>query len=99
MSDNDCDDTSCEILVSPIPRVRRRPLAVRRQPVQRKVSFINSSKPNSARILALACGALEERGIAAAVLLNKQRASRLMDESLLARAVADEGLVVVGVND
>jgi len=97
--ERDCADSSCEILVSPIPRVRPRPLAVRRQPARRKVTFVDSGKPNSDRILALAQRALEDRGIEVGAPLRKLRASRLMDDALLARAAADDGLVVLAVND
>ena len=97
--ERDCTDASCEILVSPIPRVRPRPLAVHRHPARRKVTFVDSGKPSSDRILALARRALEERGIEVGAPLRQLRASRLMDAELLARAAGDDGLVVVAVND
>ena len=97
--DRECTDSSCELLVSPIPRVRPRPLAVHREPPRRKVMFIDSGKPSSDRILELARLALEARGIEIGAPLRKVRASRLMGEELLARAAADDGLVLIGVND
>lgn len=97
--DPDCPDSSCEILVSPIPRVRPRPLAIRLRPARRKVTFVDSGKPNSDRILAMARRALEDLGVEVGAPLRKVRASRLMDADLLSRAAADDGLVLVGVND
>ena len=97
--DRDCIDGSCELLVSPIPRVRPRPLAVTGAPRRRRVLFVDSGKPNSARILELAGRALAGQGVEVGQPLRKQRASRLADEELLRRAASDEGLVLVAVND
>jgi hypothetical protein len=97
--DRDCVDASCEPLVSPIPRVRARPLAVTGVPRRRRVIFIDSGKPNSARILELAGRALADHGVEVAQPLRKARASRLADPDLLERAARDEGLVLFAVND
>lgn len=98
-SDVDCADSSCERLVSPIPRVSPRPLAVTRRPRRRRVTFVDTGKPNSARILQLAARELGERGVELGEPLRKARASRLAGEEILARAARDEGLVLVAVND
>lgn len=97
--DRDCIDGSCELLVSPIPRVRPRPLAVTGAPRRRRVIFIDSGKPNSAKILELAGRALADHGVEVAPPLRKARASRLADAGLLERAARDEGLVLFAVND
>ena len=81
--ERDCTDSSCETLVSPIPRVRARPLAVQRRPARRKVTFVDSGKPSSDRILALARRALEERGVEVGAPLRKLRASRLPPTSIV----------------
>ena len=97
--DRDCIDSSCEMLVSPIPRVRPRPLAVNAVPRRRRVLFVNSGKPSSDRILELAGRALAGHGVEVAEPLRKARASRLADPDLLDRAARDDGLVLFAVND
>jgi len=97
--DRDCIDGSCELLVSPVPRVRPRPLAVTGAPRRRRVLFVDSGKPNSDRILALARSALTGQGVEVGPPLRKRRASRLADEELLRQAAGDDGLVLLAVND
>jgi hypothetical protein len=93
-----CAGASCDPLVSPIPRIRPRPLHVTTAP-RRRVTFIDSGKPNSAQILELATAILAARGVEVGESLRKPRASRLVGEELLARAGREEGLVLFAVND
>ncbi len=97
--DADCTDSSCELLVSPIPRVRPRPLAVSGRSRRRRVRFVDSGKPNSAHILQLAALELAEHGVELGEPLRKARASRLAGEDLLVEAARDDGLVLIAVND
>ena len=98
---SDCGGSgeTCEILVSPIPFRRVRPLVVSRSPKRRSVTFVNSGKPNSLAILERARCLLAARGIDVADVVTKSRASRPMEEVLLAKLARDEGLVLAAVND
>ena len=94
-----CDDTSCEILVSPMPTRRPRPLSIQTQPRARRVRFVDSTKNNSDAILSRARDALQAQGIPVDGILSKRRASQVMEVPLLDQLEAYEGLVVCTVND
>ena len=97
MAEMSCGDDSCQVLVSPIPRLKVQSLAVCR-PRARRVRLVDSNKPNSLGILTRTKALLEARGVAAEV-DKKGPASLPMDEELLKRLSTERGLVLVGVLD
>lgn len=59
-----CDDASCELLISPIPRPRVQTLQVSTRPKQRRVTLIDSRKSNSIVVLREVANMLRARDIA-----------------------------------
>lgn len=95
-----CDDVSCELLVDPIPRPTPEPLEVILKPTERRVRFVDHSKPNSIKILRMSQQILRDRGIEVEEeILNKGDASQRMPGELLGLLSGEKGLVLCGVSD
>lgn len=95
-----CLDSSCELLVSPIPRPRIQELAVSRRPRVRRVRFVDSRKPNSLRVLREASELLRARGIEVdPEIYMKEDPSRPMAPEVLDWIARDEGMILCGVAD
>lgn len=95
-----CLDSSCELLVSPIPRPSVQTLVVRRRPRVRHVRFVDSRKPNSMRVLREASQLLRDRGIEVdPEIYMKEDPSRPMAPAVLDWIARDEGMILCGVAD
>ena len=46
-----CGDTTCELLVDPIPRPTPEPITITLKPKQARVTLVDHQKPNSMKIL------------------------------------------------
>lgn len=94
-----CGDTSCELLVSPIPRPRVQHLAVKTTPAQRRVVLVDTRKPNSIVVLRKTKALLEARGIEVAEIRDKADPSRPMPAAQLDQLAREGGLFLLGVAD
>ena len=95
-----CGEVNCEILIDPIPRPTPDPIQVVLKPKERRVRFVDHSKPNSLKILRMAQQALRDRGIEVEEeILNKGDASQRMPGELLGLLSREKGLVLCGVSD
>ena len=95
-----CDDTSCELLISPIPRPRIQQLQVRTRPTRRRVVLVDSRKPNSLAVLRHVAELLRAEGIeVASEIRTKPDPSRPLDGNVLDEIARDEGLILCGVAD
>ncbi|HSK05234.1 MAG TPA: hypothetical protein VK932_28495 [Kofleriaceae bacterium] len=95
-----CDDGSCELLISPIPRPRVRELRVSVRPKRRRVRFLDARKPNSLAILRQAGELLRAQGIEVEPEIRiKDDPSRPLDAGVLDWIARDEGLILCGVAD
>lgn len=95
-----CGDSSCELLISPIPRPRIRELHVSLRPIKRRVVLVDSRKPNSIVILRHVVELLRERQIEVESEIRvKDDASRPMDAPVLDWIAREEGLILCGVAD
>lgn len=95
-----CDDSSCELLVSPIPRPRVQALRVQARPRRRRVRMLDTKKPNSLAILREASALLRARGIEVEPEIRiKDDPSRPWDAGVLDWIARDEGLILCGVAD
>lgn len=94
-----CGDVSCELLVNPIPRPEPDPITITLKPKERRVTFVDHSKPNSAIILGFAAELLGQRGVAVAPLQVKPDASVTMPAAMLKSLAGETGLVLCGVSD
>ena len=95
-----CGEVNCEILVDPIPRPTPDPIEVVLKPKERRVRFVDHSKPNSLTILRMAQQTLRDRGIEVEEeILNKGDASQRMPGELLGLLSREKGLVLCGVSD
>jgi hypothetical protein len=95
-----CDDSSCELLVSPIPRPRVQELRVSTRPRKRRVVLLDSRKPNSIVILRQVAELLRAQGIEVAPEIRmKDDASRPMDAAVLDWIAREEGLLLCGIAD
>ncbi len=95
-----CSDTTCEILVDPIPRPRPEPLTVKVRPDIEQIVLVDNGKPNSMAILRNAQRILRDRGVdVAEEIPSKGSAGIPLDDTLLDRLAGERGLVLLGVND
>lgn len=96
-----CDEgSSCELLVSPIPRPRVQELRVSTRPRRRRVVFLDSRKPSSIGILRQAAELLRARGIEVEDEIRvKDDPSRPMDAGVLDWIAREEGLLLCGIAD
>ena len=95
-----CGDSSCELLVSPIPRPRIQELVVSSRPRKRRVVLVDTRKPNSIAVLRLVADLLKDRQIEVeAEIRMKDDASRPMDAATLDWIARDEGLILCGIAD
>ncbi len=95
-----CGDTSCEILVSPFPVVRTRPLSVRTVASRRAVVLLDANKPNSRTILEKAAAVLRSRGVEVIEpIIAKGDPSRAASVEVLDRIARHDALIVCGVAD
>ena len=95
-----CGDTSCELLISPIPRPRVQELVVSTRPKKRQVVLVDSRKPNSIVVLRQVAELLRaERIDVAAEIRVKADPSRPMDAPMLDALAREEGLILCGVAD
>ena len=95
-----CDDASCELLVSPIPRPRIQELRVSTRPKRRRVTLLDSRKPNSIVVLRQVAELLRARGIEVEPEIRiKEDPSRPMDAGVLDWIAREEGLILCGIAD
>lgn len=95
-----CLDSSCELLVSPIPRPSVQKLTVSRRPKQRRVTLVDSRKPNSIVVMRQVAEMLRAKGIEVTTEIRmKDDPSRPMDAGVLDWIARDEGLILCGVAD
>ena len=95
-----CGDVSCELLVDPIPRPTPEAIEIVLKPKERRVRFVDHSKPNSLKILRMSQQILRDRGIEVEEeILNKGDASQRMPGELLGLLSREKGLVLCGVSD
>lgn len=95
-----CDDSSCELLISPIPKPRIKPLHVSVKPKRRRVTLLDTKKPNSIAILRRVGEMLRERGIEVEPQIRiKDDPSRPMPGDVLDWIARDEGLLLCGIAD
>lgn len=95
-----CGEISCELMIDPIPRPTPEAISITLKPKQRRVTFVDHSKPNSALIMAYAQEILRERGVEVRnEILDKGDASVRMTDTLLQSLVDEEGLIALGVSD
>jgi hypothetical protein len=95
-----CGDTSCELLISPIPRPRPEEVAISVSPRKRRVVLMDTGKPNSLAILRKTRELLRARGIEVAdEIRQKSDGSRPMDDATLDWIAREEGLILCGVAD
>jgi hypothetical protein len=95
-----CGDTSCEYLVSPIPRPKRKRLSVVLRPHSRRIIMLDHGKPNSTTIFQRAQQLLRQMGVDVAdAIMRKPHASVPMADAMLADLAHEEGLVLCGVSD
>lgn len=95
-----CDDGSCELMISPIPRPRVQALQVSTRPRKRRVVLVDSRKPNSIVVLRQVAALLAARGIEVDPEIRvKDDPSRAMDAGVLDWIARDEGLILCGIAD
>jgi hypothetical protein len=95
-----CGDTSCEMLISPFPVPRTKPLAVRQVASKRQVILFDTSKPNSLRILEKTAAHLRARGIdVLGPIISKSDPSRAAASVVIDTITNREALVVCGIAD
>jgi hypothetical protein len=95
-----CGDTSCEILVSPIPRPKAQRFNVSTRPRKRRVALVDTRKPNSQAILRSVQAILRSKGIdVVEEILTKSDSSRPMANTMLDEIAKDDGLILCGVAD
>lgn len=93
-------DTSCELLISPIPRPRVQELRVSTRPKRRRVVLLDSRKPNSMAILREVAELLRARQIEVEPEIRmKDDPSRPMDSGVLDWIAREEGMILCGVAD
>jgi len=93
-------DTSCELLISPIPRPRVQALRVSTRPKRRRVVMLDTRKPNSLAILRQVADLLRARQIEVEPEIRvKGDPSRPWDAGVLDWIARDEGLILCGVAD
>ena len=89
--------TSCELMISPIPRPRTQQLQVKR-PTKRRVVLADTKKPNSIVVLGLVADLLRSRGIEVAEkIFSKTDPSRPMTSAELDEVAGEEGLLLCGI--
>lgn len=95
-----CDESSCEILVSPFPVPRVKPLGVRTVAARRAVVLFDSNKPNSRTILERVATLLRARRVEVIEpILVKSDPSRAASPDVLDRVARHDALIVCGVAD
>jgi len=95
-----CGDSSCEMMISPFPVPRTRPLSVRRVAGRREVVFFDANKPNSRTILEKAAVLLRARGVeVSAPITSKADPSRPASPDILDRLARHDALIICGVAD
>jgi len=95
-----CDDTSCELMISPIPRPRVQELRVSIKPKRRRVVLVDSRKPNSIVVLRQVAELLRAEHIEVEPEIRmKPDPSRPLDRAVLDELARDEGLILCGVAD
>ena len=95
-----CDSVACELLVDPIPRPTPEALQIRIKPEERRVTFVQHSKPNVPKIVDLARTILRERGVTVnEEVLDKGHPSHPMKADMLEHLSGEKGLVLFGPSD
>ena len=95
-----CGDTTCELLVDPIPRPTPEPITITLKPKQARVTLVDHQKPNSMKILKMAQNILRERGVKVnEEILVKADASSPMTQAMLNSLSQEGGLVLCGISD
>ena len=95
-----CGDTTCELLVDPIPRPTPEPITITLKPKQARVTLVDNQKPNSMKILKMAQNILRERGVEVnEEILVKADASSPMTQAMLNSLSREGGLVLCGISD
>ena len=95
-----CADSSCELLISPIPRPRIQEFVVSLRPKRRRVMLVDTRKPNSIVVLRQVADLLRAQQIEVVPeILVKDDPSRPMDGPVLDWIAREEGLILCGVAD
>lgn len=97
---DDACESSCELLVDPIPRPRAQRLSISTRPKQRRVKILDSRKPNSIVVMRLVAGILRDAGVEVDPDIRmKDDPSRPIEADVLDWIARDEGLLLCGIAD
>jgi hypothetical protein len=95
-----CADSSCELLISPIPRPQIQEVVVSTRPKRRRVMLVDSRKPNSIVVLRQVAELLRAQHVeVVAEIPVKDDPSRPMDGPVLDWIAREEGLILCGIAD